>query len=645
MSTYSLMNPPSPFHLPVLAALGLITALAPIPNARAGLTDATLNHQGRVSVQGVNFTGTGQFKFALIGPAENTSVQATAVPVIGGAGDGLGPRVLSITLSNAGSGYLVAPQVIIEHPTASGATAHAVLTATGEISEIIVDTDGVGQGYDHQTTVSVGPPPPNFVIPTFWSNDGTSTTGEAPEAAVSIPVTNGLYSIQLGGTAPGMSRFDTEIFANPLSLRIWFSDGTNGFQLLSPDQPLGSAATAIRALVAETLPPASVTSGHLAENAVTAGKIAPGTIGATHIANASLTALSLDTGLTAPAAGQVLSFTNDGLRWVNSASGLSLPYASGQVSAGFNQSIFRIECITPNLGTAIEGLSVNGPGLKGSSTNARGVSGSSAGSDGIYGETSSPTSSGVRGSVFSGAAGASGVHGSASGDSTGVLAQHVLGNGLALKVQGRSNLDGQIVNDWIEIKGNLGQRAYIGADSNNDIEVGSLNGDLSLIAFYNRGSNQFMNIRARNATVETLTITGGADLAEPFAMSSHDVEPGSVVVIDEENPGKLKLSGEAYDKKVAGIVSGADGIQPGISMLQEDMLEAGKNVALSGRVYVKANNSAGDIEPGDLLTTSPIPGEAMKASDHDRAQGAILGKAMTGLKERTGKVLVLVTLQ
>ena len=84
---------------------------------------------------------------------------------------------------------------------------------------------------------------------------------------------------------------------------------------------------------------------------------------------------------------------------------------------------------------------------------------------------------------------------------------------------------------------------------------------------------------------------------------------------------------------------------PGISMIQEDVLEAGENVALSGRVYVKTDTGAGAIEPGDLLTTSSTAGHAMKAADHDQAQGAIIGKAMTSLNEGTGMVLVLVTLQ
>jgi hypothetical protein len=60
---------------------------------------------------------------------------------------------------------------------------------------------------------------------------------------------------------------------------------------------------------------------------------------------------------------------------------------------------------------------------------------------------------------------------------------------------------------------------------------------------------------------------------------------------------------------------------------------------------VRADASQGAIKPGDLLTTSAIPGHAMKVTDHLRAQGAILGKAMSALKQGQGLVLVLVTLQ
>jgi hypothetical protein len=96
---------------------------------------------------------------------------------------------------------------------------------------------------------------------------------------------------------------------------------------------------------------------------------------------------------------------------------------------------------------------------------------------------------------------------------------------------------------------------------------------------------------------------------------------------------------------VAGIVSGAKGVRPGIQMKQEGLLENGQNVALSGRVYVRADASTGPIRPGDLLTTASLPGYAMKVTDPSRAQGAILGKAMTALQDGQGLVLTLVTLQ
>jgi len=143
-------------------------------------------------------------------------------------------------------------------------------------------------------------------------------------------------------------------------------------------------------------------------------------------------------------------------------------------------------------------------------------------------------------------------------------------------------------------------------------------------------------------------ITGGSDLSENFdiATGAMAVEPGSVVSIDPASPGDLKMSTVAYDRKVAGIVSGADGIKPGLLMGQKGSVADGDYpVALTGRVYCKVDASFGAIQPGDLLTTSPTPGHAMKVTDHTQAQGAILGKAMTALEAGQGTVLVLVSLQ
>jgi hypothetical protein len=152
-----------------------------------------------------------------------------------------------------------------------------------------------------------------------------------------------------------------------------------------------------------------------------------------------------------------------------------------------------------------------------------------------------------------------------------------------------------------------------------------------------------------------LQITGGADFAENFEVNlqkanddtmTAEVKVGMVVSIDPANPGKLALSAQPYDRRVAGVISGAGGVNPGMVMSQEGTPADGKYpVALSGRVYCWADAAHGAIEPGDLLTTAPTPGHAMKVTDPVKAQGAIIGKAMTSLKEGRGLVLVLVTLQ
>jgi len=144
-------------------------------------------------------------------------------------------------------------------------------------------------------------------------------------------------------------------------------------------------------------------------------------------------------------------------------------------------------------------------------------------------------------------------------------------------------------------------------------------------------------------------ITGGSDLSEKFDITAGKdrvVVPGMVVCIDPDNPGGLAICTQPYDRTVAGIVSGAGGIAPGMLMGQQDsMADGAKAVALSGRVYCLVDSTNGAVEPGDLLTTSSTPGHARKVTDHTRAHGAILGKAMTGLREGKGLVLVLVTLQ
>jgi hypothetical protein len=157
----------------------------------------------------------------------------------------------------------------------------------------------------------------------------------------------------------------------------------------------------------------------------------------------------------------------------------------------------------------------------------------------------------------------------------------------------------------------------------------------------------YSNLGYGRISTGEMEITGGADLAEPFGvMETADVKPGMVLSIDPENPGKLKISSKEYDPCVAGIRSGASNIKPGLILRQKDTEADGDQlVALSGRVYCLVDATQRAVKPGDLLTTSATPGYAMKVNNFKKAQGAIIGKAMSALPSGKGLVLVLVTLQ
>jgi len=164
------------------------------------------------------------------------------------------------------------------------------------------------------------------------------------------------------------------------------------------------------------------------------------------------------------------------------------------------------------------------------------------------------------------------------------------------------------------------------------------------IGGYFTGGNYALIADGR-ASVGLLEIAG-ADVAEKFMSSDENVEPGTVMEIDAEHPGQLRVARGAYSSCVAGVVSGAGDIPVGAVLGNMPGHENAPAIALSGRVWVQCDTSNGAIAAGDLLTTSSTPGHAMKAVDRAQAYGAILGKAMTALSQgKRGLVLVLVSLQ
>ncbi len=146
-----------------------------------------------------------------------------------------------------------------------------------------------------------------------------------------------------------------------------------------------------------------------------------------------------------------------------------------------------------------------------------------------------------------------------------------------------------------------------------------------------------------------LMVTGdiqlqNADCAEDFDVSaSEKIEPGTVMVIDLE--GAIRPNTEAYDRRVAGVVSGAGDLKPGLVLGKQ----AGKSdrlpIALIGKVYCKVDANFGAIEIGDLLTTSSTPGHAMKVVEQAKAFGAVIGKALRPFTSGRGLIPILVALQ
>jgi hypothetical protein len=148
----------------------------------------------------------------------------------------------------------------------------------------------------------------------------------------------------------------------------------------------------------------------------------------------------------------------------------------------------------------------------------------------------------------------------------------------------------------------------------------------------------------------TGTITGGSinakyqDVAE-WVESSQALTAGTVVVLDQTKSNQVIASSQAYDTRVAGVIS----LQPGITLGEKG--ESKVLVATTGRVRIKADASHGAIQVGDLLVTSNVPGAAMKSQPidvggvHIHRPGTLIGKALEPLNRGTSEILVLMSLQ
>jgi len=146
-----------------------------------------------------------------------------------------------------------------------------------------------------------------------------------------------------------------------------------------------------------------------------------------------------------------------------------------------------------------------------------------------------------------------------------------------------------------------------------------------------------------NVTADDV-ILSGSDCAEEFDVAnSLCLEPGTVVVVNNE--GSVRECCEPYNKRVAGVISGAGAYRPAVILGHDGSSGSKARVALMGRVYCKVDASYAPIDIGDMLTTSPTSGCAMKASDPSMAFGAVIGKALASVSDGRHLIPILLALR
>ncbi len=267
-------------------------------------------------------------------------------------------------------------------------------------------------------------------------------------------------------------------------------------------------------------------------------------------------------------------------------------------------------------GDGVDGSSDSGVGVRGTSNSQAGVAAQSqsadgvwahGGNNGVYGKTSNDN--------------ASGVYGINLGKGPGVSAASQYGPSVSATGY-NGNLAGQFIGN-VSVSGGVTAATLT---TTGDVKVGSIT----------------LSAGTGDVSAHDVLLSGG-DVAEDFTSSAAGVEPGTVMVVDDE--GALSQSATAYDRRVVGVVSGAGDLKPGVVLDRRSGEPRRVTVAMVGKVFCKVDADCAPIRVGDLLTTSRTPGHAMRAFDPTLAFGSVIGKALLPLASGQGLIPILVALQ
>lgn len=174
----------------------------------------------------------------------------------------------------------------------------------------------------------------------------------------------------------------------------------------------------------------------------------------------------------------------------------------------------------------------------------------------------------------------------------------------AVDMSGRTLFIGSMAHLWTETQSvQLGQGLDYLASKLNDIRMAVINSGLTALT--------------GTAGLE-VGFTGGADLAEHY-YSTEVLVPGEIAVIDPVGDGDdILKSSKPYSNGILGVVS----TEPGLIL--GTRTDTSYPIALTGRIPVKFSYENGSVKAGDYLTSSSIPGHAMRAT----GAGPIIGKAL-----------------
>jgi hypothetical protein len=229
-----------------------------------------------------------------------------------------------------------------------------------------------------------------------------------------------------------------------------------------------------------------------------------------------------------------------------------------------------------------------------------------------------------------------GVHGmTSSDDGSAVYGEH-LANGIGVFGRG-----GQTMGEGVFGQTNSSASGVYGKNTSNGAGVvGESAGGIGVL-----GLGQLAGRFQGNVEVTGDLLLTGGDCAEEFPVSGGvPIDEGTVVVMSGD--GAVQVSDQRYDTRVAGVVAGAGERHPGIILgRHEDGAHGYAPIALFGTVYCKVDATDVPIALGDPLTTSGTPGYAMKATEPQKAFGAVIGKAMKPIADSKGMIPVLVMLR